>query len=222
MSHKREIEVICPKCQEKGNFTVWDSINTDIHPEMRDKVLDFSAFTYHCPKCNSDIVTHYDMLYHDVNRRFIVYLMYNKENYENTIYDIEHNQSTLKNIFGDQFGYTYRIVRDINTLIEKIQIFEHGLSDIAIEFLKVNRKKAFHDSNPEFAIDNLYLTFPEKDKYILEYYSNKTFIAEWEFDQEYCDKCNLSTHPKLDVSYIVDENSIIDALHKLYIYDFDI
>ena len=49
---KHHIEkVTCPSCHHEGDFEVWDSINTVLNPEMKEKVLNQSIFLYTCPNC---------------------------------------------------------------------------------------------------------------------------------------------------------------------------
>ena len=41
---KHHIEkVTCPSCHHEGDFEVWDSINTVLDPEMKEKVLNQSS-----------------------------------------------------------------------------------------------------------------------------------------------------------------------------------
>ncbi len=41
----------CPKCNQEHPFTVWQSINTTLDPEMKAAVLDRSALLFECPSC---------------------------------------------------------------------------------------------------------------------------------------------------------------------------
>lgn len=43
MSKHHKEEIVCPECQHKGNFEIWDSINTVLNPEMKEKVLNQST-----------------------------------------------------------------------------------------------------------------------------------------------------------------------------------
>ena len=44
---KHHIEkVTCPSCHHEGDFELWDSINTALDPEMKEKVLNQSIFLY--------------------------------------------------------------------------------------------------------------------------------------------------------------------------------
>ena len=39
MSRHHIEKVTCPSCHQEGDFELWDSINTALDPEMKEKVL---------------------------------------------------------------------------------------------------------------------------------------------------------------------------------------
>ena len=51
MSSFRNIKITCPACNTEGSYTVWDSVNVDLDPELKVKVMDGSLFTWTCPNC---------------------------------------------------------------------------------------------------------------------------------------------------------------------------
>lgn len=42
MSRHHIEKVTCPSCHHEGDFELWDSINTALDPEMKEKVLNQS------------------------------------------------------------------------------------------------------------------------------------------------------------------------------------
>ena len=44
MSKVREETIICPNCETKGNFDLWESMNVDLNPELREKIFSNKAF----------------------------------------------------------------------------------------------------------------------------------------------------------------------------------
>ena len=44
MSKHHMEKLTCPSCHHDGDFEVWDSINTVLDPEMKEKVLNQSIF----------------------------------------------------------------------------------------------------------------------------------------------------------------------------------
>lgn len=73
MSSFRKIKITCPDCNTEGEYTVWDSVNVDLDPELKSKVMDGSLFTWVCPKCKKSFNAPYSFLYHDMTHNFMVY-----------------------------------------------------------------------------------------------------------------------------------------------------
>ena len=55
MSRHHIEKVTCPSCHHEGDFELWDSINTALDPEMKEKVLNKSIFLYTCPSCGEKL-----------------------------------------------------------------------------------------------------------------------------------------------------------------------
>ena len=72
MSSFRNIKITCPDCNREGEYTVWDSVNADLNPELKSKVMDGSLFTWVCPKCKKSFNAPYSFLYHDMTHNFMV------------------------------------------------------------------------------------------------------------------------------------------------------
>ena len=73
MSSFRNIKITCPACNTEGSYTVWDSVNVDLDPELKSKVMDGSLFTWICPNCKQSFNAPYSFLYHDMTHDFMVY-----------------------------------------------------------------------------------------------------------------------------------------------------
>jgi hypothetical protein len=72
MSSFRNIKITCPDCNTEGTYTVWDSVNVDLDPELKSKVMDGSLFTWVCPNCKKSFNAPYSFLYHDMTHNFMV------------------------------------------------------------------------------------------------------------------------------------------------------
>lgn len=120
-------EIICPNCNHKGKFILWDSINVDVNPEAREKVKTGKLFEYICENCNEKFNTEYTILYHDSNNRFMIW--YIPKGCKDT------DKETIEVDFP--IKEKLRIVKNNKyNLIEKIKIFEDRLDDIIIELMK--------------------------------------------------------------------------------------
>lgn len=72
MSSFRNISISCPNCKADGEYRVWDSINVDLNPELKPKVMDGSVFEWTCQNCNKKYSVPYSFLYHDMTHNFMV------------------------------------------------------------------------------------------------------------------------------------------------------
>lgn len=132
MSMMHPVDIECPQCGEKSTFTIHDSINVTLDPEDKKKVLDKSIFLFHCEKCNFETYFDYGPLYHDMTEKYMIMVVPDPETArKSTIPKIEEGKfSMVAN------GYRLRVVCGIAGLVEKIRIFDNGLSDYAVELLK--------------------------------------------------------------------------------------
>lgn len=124
MSKIRTEDIICPDCGAKGKFTIWDSINVDLNPDLHDKVLSGELFSWKCPRCGKTFDVPFSTLYHDMKRHLMIYFLSQRQ------------EEGLKIKVGLGKDYTYRAVYRVDDLKEKIMQLESSLDDKAIEFMK--------------------------------------------------------------------------------------
>ena len=72
MSSFRNVKITCPDCNAEGTYMVWDSVNVDLNPELKPKVMDGSLFTWVCPSCKKSFNAPYSFLYHDMTRNLLI------------------------------------------------------------------------------------------------------------------------------------------------------
>ena len=73
MSTFRNVKITCPNCNTEGSYRVSDSVNVDLDPNLKSKVMDGSIFTWVCPNCKKSFNAPYSFLYHDMTHNFMVY-----------------------------------------------------------------------------------------------------------------------------------------------------
>lgn len=130
---KKHLErIICPVCECEGEFELWDSIDVDLDPEQRERVLNDEIFTWICPKCGNSVFIPCGMLYHDKKHKFILDYSYSEQ----------HNPGFVRNRpfeildHVDLNEYKIRSVYGRDCFREKILILENGLDDVAVERMK--------------------------------------------------------------------------------------
>lgn len=205
----------CPDCHTKGEFDRWTLINRDDTPQLRDKLLGAELFFYHCPHCGKRIIIPYATIYHDADHQFM--LFYEPRN------PADYAPMTLPPDMEFREDYVYRDVFGLEALIEKIDILERGLNDVAIERLKYGLS---HFTHPEFAASGRSLRFydagnaDEKAKlgYIQFSFKEgdqmKSLSLTMEEYFEHCLACQLDERMEVSDCCCVDEQWMDGQLRK--------
>lgn len=135
MSSYKEHSISCPKCGAYGKFITWDSVNTDITPALKEKVLSGEIFRWTCPECGETFTVPYPLLYHDMKRKFMVYHLLERKEIQR-----ENGEEDMMTFFASgsfkNNGYLLRSTYSIDDFREKIAQLDSGLDDRVIEFLK--------------------------------------------------------------------------------------
>ncbi|MBO5179359.1 MAG: CpXC domain-containing protein [Clostridia bacterium] len=137
MSMQNEITLTCKECGHSQSFTMWNSVNVTLNPELNDKIKNQSLFKFRCEECGEEFTVEYPILYHDVNNKFMVQYLPDTA-LEEDVEKFEKEREDAKEVL-DQFtnmGYKFRTVRTRGNLISKIYTFENSLNDLPVEFLK--------------------------------------------------------------------------------------
>lgn len=193
----------CPKCNSEFTMDVYDVINVKEDEHLIERVLSGDCFVAECPKCHSRFVVQHDCLYHNPDKKFMVYLCHEKITTDG--FDMERMSTQ---------GYTLRWCKDIGSFIEKIQVLEDGLDDRAVEFAKYDSFIDYIQNKGEHSdITGIY--YQEIDNGILKIkveLDDKAFGAMIPYDaliaemEEYADMFALDTDffPCVDSKWIID------------------
>ena len=174
MSKSHIAEITCPKCNCKGEFEVWDSINADLHPDLRDKLFSNDLFMYKCPICGAHIEICYGTLYHDMTHKFMLFFDYEKSE------DFDYSPLQMPEGLGME-GYTFRVVFGLSHLKEKIVILEQGLDDLVIEHMKYMTS---HVIMPEIAEKGYRLLFNRTEEATEEFPFGTIYFSYIDPEQE--------------------------------------
>lgn len=132
---KKHIETItCPECKKVSEFIVWDSINTTVNPEMKEKVQSGEIFKWTCPDCGCKVRVDFAMLYHQMEDAIMLY--YVPGNPEGAMPYLKHAfEGMVKDNSKKQ--YIKRVVGTTNQFREKLLIWNEGLDDRKVELMKL-------------------------------------------------------------------------------------
>ena len=135
-----QAETQCSKCGEKKVIDIYKSINVAENPDLKKKVADGSLFLWECPHCGTVNLAAYDTLYHDPEKKVMIWLDLKNQISEAQMHAISNHAKAMG-------GYTLRLVSSVGELIEKQRIFEDGLDDLAIELCKWVTKQEMSSQN---------------------------------------------------------------------------
>ena len=176
-----ELDYTCSKCHSTFKIPIFPYINFSENPEYYAKVKNLDIFKVKCEKCGNEEYVKYDCLIVDPVHKYFVYLFNNKnvDSFRKSV-DYFVNVVLKKDQINDWDQIKTRLVLDLNELIEKIQIFEIGLNDKAIEIIKrglIERKLSNSNTLLFDGIQNTNLEFikvsdkPEKITVTIEFYN---------------------------------------------------
>ena len=126
MGLRSTVHPICIHCGHRQAVDTFLSVNTAENPELKEKVRDGSLFVWECAACGRTQLLRRDFLYHDPERRLMIWLLG-----EGAV-----DESRLDATARELPEYTLRRVSDAGSLVEKVLIFDAGLEDTVMELCK--------------------------------------------------------------------------------------
>lgn len=158
MSMSRMEKIVCSECGKESEFRVWESINTVLDPELKEKVRNRDVFTFICPHCGEITMVNYACLYHQMEDKIMIYyvpgdieeaVLMMQGKYRNDMGEV------LDLSFNDLLaeGYVNRVVHTMNEFVEKLAILDAGLDDRFIEIMKVLMIFYLMDKDEEFSCE---------------------------------------------------------------------
>lgn len=224
MSKQIVIDLHCPHCKEHGKAEVWDSVNVDVNPELRDKVFSGELFLWECPHCGYKMLLPFDTLYHDMKHKFMLFFSFDDKDVEDKYAPVK--MPNAPEVLSDE--YTIRWVYGFDNFREKIVLLELGLDDVVIERMKYMQSHIVH---PEIAEKGYHLLLGgvnREDEELSEYGSiffifrddeGKTMHIVLPMDMYYEHRlaCEIDPRMKLGDCRCVDEGWISRQLksHKV-------
>ena len=125
--------ITCRACGRQQEFVVWETINATLNPELKQRLLAGELTTFVCDGCGDRAEVIYSMLYHDMAKRFMVWLLAEGD----AQVDLEMFGELGGVIEESMRGYRLRTVCSRNELIEKVLLFDADIDDRAMELFKL-------------------------------------------------------------------------------------
>lgn len=173
MSMERKETITCPECGTENEFIIWQSLNGDLDPEAKQRLLDGTLFDFKCKKCGYESKVNYPILYHDMAHNVMVHCV-PEEMVEEAYKEFAESEAAIGIKLPE---YTKRIVTNHNALREKAIIFENELDDRIIEIIKLFHLANVSNQVPDANIEEVYFLISD-GKFYLEFLGAKRLSAE--------------------------------------------
>lgn len=138
MSLNIQEKLCCPKCGHLNDITLWQSLTVSDSPDLKQALLKGELNVLVCSDCGAKAIVPTPLLYHDESKKLMLSFM-PTDNPEDAKNQFEAIKSSSKESgeLDTLNGYNLRFISDYNTLLEKLLIFDSGLSDKTIEVIKL-------------------------------------------------------------------------------------
>ena len=131
MSRIVDKELICPCCACHIHAKTYVSVNVSTDPALKRRVLDKTINLIDCPHCKKPVMVATNLLYHDVNQWFMVWLRLNEyqEGGTEKMPELALLRHALK-------PYKLRLTNGWDDFVERIRILDSRLDEGLIEAIK--------------------------------------------------------------------------------------
>lgn len=205
----------CPYCNKEFSEEIADSLNVTLDSDSLNKIRNGEVFKVTCPKCKETVFYNHPVLYHDMDKHFMVQYAPDTKTLKEFIETADKMYNQFSSLFGEQ--QTHRVILgDVSEFIEKIEILSNGLNDVAIEtykqffFSKMNFKR----------VSNILLEFNEEmtDKRVSVYFQDNKEPEYYNFSEEVYESM-FELVKQLDIydrhnDYIVNQRFILKMLDE--------
>ncbi len=204
MSKSRMVKITCPKCNKESKFRIWESINTQLDPDLKSAVRDQSAFLFECPYCGKRHSIYYGFLYHQMEDNMMIHCVTSDKEFQEVmdLYNGE-NSKIMNDLLND--GYLIRVVQSREALLEKLSIFDAGLDDRIIELMKLLYLDQFREEAGDKNLDSIYFVNSENKKTI-EFVYGGHIVAQCDFNEKIYSKIKntvIDRLPPINKDYVI-------------------
>ncbi|MGQ7364751.1 CpXC domain-containing protein [Streptococcus suis] len=173
-------------------------------PYIKQEIIDWELFKFSCLNCRYACLNPYETVYYDIVKGLeICYL------------PIIAHQS-----IGDKYNdlrspatHYLRIVTDIESFVEKVQIFEAGYDDRVIELMK-SILAPKEEEDIQFNYDKMVFTKVGENNYHFMFIRGTEAVASLQFSKELYNSLQLEYGRKFTDTHSVDESWAYQFISK--------
>ncbi|RMI73759.1 CpXC domain-containing protein [Streptococcus iniae] len=168
----------CPKCGEKNPHQRHNIIDIGLEPELTKQIIDWEFFKFSCQNCTHEQFVTYPTLYLEVEKKVAIhYIPYLDEAV------LTRQQSKLKIMSLNLSEFQCRVVHDLESFVEKIQIFTDKLDDRAIELMKFTNSPK-EENDIQFTYEHQVFTKVGPLNYQFMFVNNREVVASLDFSED--------------------------------------
>lgn len=225
MSKERKVTIKCRKCGKEFDAVIYDSVNVDINPELREPFIFDQLYIFECPHCKEKIFQAYPILYHDMKHKFMVQggsLSHIYGEFYNFIYD-NSDDERMKLVRMAHEGYTMVGAQSTMHAREKVVALENGLDHrlVAIyRYLENARYNEYAEKNGKPRSEDAYLCYDDDENLsiIIDVYDDETKQATCvcsKFDKKIYEQLAEAFGPEIEKanSFLFTDWAIINYLN---------
>lgn len=153
----------CPQCGAENQVTVWESVNVTLDPDLKEMVLTGSLFQHKCHACSFTGGIAHPCLYHDMDRKLLIYLMPAAKGGEADLADMDLSPFPAEMMDG----YIMRRVATVDRLREKVMILDSGKDDRVVELYKRHLLERISDAGTDFRPAEAYYEAGEEGRFVV-------------------------------------------------------
>jgi Zn ribbon nucleic-acid-binding protein len=126
----------CPVCCNEETLTVWDEIDVETDPDLREKLLLKTLQSLECRNCGHSTLIAAPLLYRDIRHGLVAECRPDLDRTQLEAYLCQIRQRPVPFSSGAD-PIQYRLTATMNELIEKILAREQKIDDEALELVKL-------------------------------------------------------------------------------------
>ena len=138
MAEKTTYHIRCPGCGHEQAVELYESVNVRTDPVLRDQLMANQLNVVQCEGCRISFRVDKPLLYHDPDRRFLLYLLPLAE--DQLPAGERHFAETLRRVQaalpGNSKPPAIGLILNRLELVERIFLHEAGLNERVVEYLK--------------------------------------------------------------------------------------
>jgi hypothetical protein len=139
MSRSRTFHIACPSCGTQQDVELYEAINVDAEPELKQALLENRLNRVECADCDASFRVDMPMLYNDPKKNILIHWMPESEGMtrDQIIEDFDQALEQINEALpADVDAPSVRLVLTRVELVELIFMIEAGLNQRVVEYVK--------------------------------------------------------------------------------------